>query len=341
MIKRFGITRQKILTMGAMLIFATLSWAQAQDKGKVEVLETNIEFNPSEKQAEPTVRPQEPVQKIHFQKETASKETPSGESVPSAAVINEGALREGQIIELNKTMKQMIEQYEMLEKEKEELDKELRFMRGQKRMEENRLNTINDEMRRVRAQTEQMINLNQQYSRQIVDMRLTMGDREKEYQLRIKELEDRLGSSMPAPTEMAMAKPEAMRSSAGTQKTDLVSMMDQINQEGERLKQDTAQVHYNMGNIFFHKGEYKKAAAEYKKVLKLMPLDVAAHFNLAFVSGEYLHDYSTALKHYREYLMMNPDAADAQLVREKVLRSEMAVDVRIDSPIDKPGKDAF
>ena len=336
MIKRFGISKKDVLMVGVVFIFITLSWAQTQDKGEVEVLETNIEFNPSEKQAEPTVKPQEPVQKIRFQKEESPQEAPAEDNAPLT-----GALREQQIIELNKTMKQMIEQYEMLEKGREELDKELRFMRGQRRMEENRLNTINEEMRRVRAQTDQLMNLNQQYSRQIVDMRLTMGDREKEYQLRIKELEDHLEKTMPAPTEVAMGQPEGAWPSAQAQRTDLVSMMDQINREGERLKQDTAKVHYNMGNIFFRKGEYTKAAEEYKKVLKLMPLDAAAHFNLAFVSGEYLHDYPAAVRHYHEYLILNPEAADAQLVREKLLHSEMAVDVRIDSPIDKPGRDAF
>ena len=325
MIKRFTMSWPTILVMGLTFMAVTLSLAQNDDQAQLEVLETNIEFTPSPTAAEPIIKPQEDLPQIHFEKTTTEGASPQVQ----------GTLREQQIIELNKTMKQMIEQYELLERQREELDTELRFIRGQRQIEQNRLNTINDEMRRVREQTEQLLNLNQQYSRQIMDARLRLGEQEKEYQLRIKELEDRLEKIEPS-EELAMAAGQSLVPSPPGQRTDLVSMIDQIAKEGERLKQDTAKVHYNMGNIFFHKGDYQKAAEEYKKALKLMPRDAAAHFNLAFVSGEYLHDHTTAVKHYREYLILNPEAVDALLVKEKLLHAELAVDVTIDSPLDKP-----
>ena len=113
------------------------------------------------------------------------------------------------------------------------------------------------------------------------------------------------------------------------------AMMEEFSKESENLKRDTAKVHYNMRNIFFRKGEYKKASQEYRKVLELVPADPSAHFNLAFVSGEYLSDPVTALRHYKEYLLLSPDAPDAGQVQEKILEADLAVKTMIDSPIDR------
>ena len=255
-------------------------------------------------------------------------------SLQSPADKNEGIpLREEQVIELNKTLKNVIEENEKLQKEKQRLDDELRSLRGQRQIEINRINAMTEEMRRIRAQTEGIVDLNQKYSRQLVDLQVTMKDKEQQYQLKIKELEDRVPQedSNAAQNQLVYEKIDA--DGEETQE-NIVAMVDQFNKESERLKQDTAKVHYNMGNIYFHNGEYEKAAGEYKKVLNLMPSDAAAHFNLAFVSGEFLGEPEVALRHYKEYVFLIPEAADRDMVEEKILQMELKVRTKINSPLD-------
>jgi hypothetical protein len=67
----------------------------------------------------------------------------------------------------------------------------------------------------------------------------------------------------------------------------------------------------------------------------LAPNDPDTHYNLAFVSGEYLGDQETALKHYQLYLYLKPDATDRPLVKEKILQAKFSLRSKIDSPLDK------
>jgi tetratricopeptide (TPR) repeat protein len=116
---------------------------------------------------------------------------------------------------------------------------------------------------------------------------------------------------------------------------DLLSRIDAFSEEDKNLKMDSAKAHYNMGNIYFEKGEYEIAAREYYQAVTLMPDDPDAHYNLAFVSGEYLLDNETALKHYQLYLYLKPDAEDKDFVTSKIVHSQMVLNSKIDSSIDK------
>ena len=69
--------------------------------------------------------------------------------------------------------------------------------------------------------------------------------------------------------------------------------------------------------------------------MDLTPNDPDTHFNLAFISGEYLGDQETALKHYQWYLYLKPDADDEAMVREKIMQSKLHTRAKIDSPLDK------
>lgn len=356
-LKKCEIARYLMMTTAMVAVASSLALAQ---KSAPEVLESEIDLGDAvmgEPVPKPVaVAPQAPVVK-EIKPEKKSEVVSSEVELPAAGA---GKLKEQQIVEIDYLIKQMIEQYESLEEKRTDLDRELRFIRGQRKLDENRLSTITEEMRKVREQTEQVMGLNQRYSQQVTDMRLQMTDQQKQYQLRIKELEDRVEEggavaavepvALPADTKTtakadarSKARAEVKKVSvidkaavASQENTDLMAMIDSINAEGERLKTDTAKVHYNMGNIYFHKREYKKAVEEYKKAVNLVPSDAAAHFNLAYVSGEYLFDNKTAVQHYSEYLLLNPDAPDTPAVKEKLLQAELSVRVSIDSPIDTP-----
>lgn len=99
----------------------------------------------------------------------------------------------------------------------------------------------------------------------------------------------------------------------------ILARLDGLSQQNKQLKDDAARAHYKMGNMFFQKREYEKARDQYQQALTLLPADAAAHFNLAFVSGEYLKDPRTAQEHYQKYLDLNPKAEDAPLVKKRIL----------------------
>ncbi len=109
----------------------------------------------------------------------------------------------------------------------------------------------------------------------------------------------------------------------------------QLNAENQELRADSARLHYNLANLFYERGDYGRSVVEYKKVLEIMPNDAAAHYNLAFVSGEFLGDTETALKHYQEYLYLRPNAGDVDLVKEKILEAKLEMRSMIDSPTEK------
>lgn len=116
---------------------------------------------------------------------------------------------------------------------------------------------------------------------------------------------------------------------------DLLSKIDAFTEEDKRLRMDSAKAHYNMGNIYFHKGEHEIAVREYYQAVTLMPNDSDSHYNLAFVSGEYLKDHKTALKHYQMYLYLKPDARDRPFVEKKILESKLVLRAMIDSPLEE------
>jgi len=115
---------------------------------------------------------------------------------------------------------------------------------------------------------------------------------------------------------------------------DLLAKIDAFTEEDERLRMDSAKAHYNMGNIYFQKGEFELAAREYYQAVTLMPNDPDSHYNLAFVSGEHLLDQKTALKHYQLYLYLNPKAKDFNLVKEKMLKARLYIRGQVDSPLE-------
>jgi len=119
---------------------------------------------------------------------------------------------------------------------------------------------------------------------------------------------------------------------------DLLSRIDAFTEADERLRMDSAKAHYNMGNIYFQRGEYEIASREYYQAVTLMPKDPDSHYNLAFVSGEYLKDYRTALKHYQMYLYLKPRAKDTAFVRGKIIQATLVLRSIVNSPLETVDK---
>ena len=115
----------------------------------------------------------------------------------------------------------------------------------------------------------------------------------------------------------------------------MLSKGGDLDPEDQQFKEELSKAHYNMGNIYFERGEYQRAVVEYYQAVDLLPNDADTHYNLAFISGEYLGDQETALKHYQWYLYLKPNAEDKPSVNEKIIQAKLHLRARIDSPLDK------
>ena len=116
---------------------------------------------------------------------------------------------------------------------------------------------------------------------------------------------------------------------------EMLSKGGDLDPEDQQFKEELAKAHYNMGNIYYERAEYQRAVVEYYQAVDLVPNDPDTHYNLAFVSGEYLADQETALKHYQWYLYLKPNADDIDMVNEKIFQAKLHLRAKIDSLLDK------
>lgn len=86
---------------------------------------------------------------------------------------------------------------------------------------------------------------------------------------------------------------------------------------------ETAKLHYNMGNFYFRNGEYARASEEYRKSVHYQPDEADTNFNLALVADEFLEDRPTALKYFKRYLELRPEAPDYEKVEQRILDLEL------------------
>ena len=259
-----------------------------------------------------------------------------------------GQLENKRIIQLNDSLREMIEQNTELLRQNQELDRDLRSFRGQKRIDSTRITTISVERDSYKKQAERILTIKERLEDNIAQFKKQQQQKEKDLQEKIARLEKKIAQQDTMLAEGEGKEPSLAEGSSGRSKTTkfsatdpakkslkVLSMLNKFAEETQEAQKDEGKIHYNMGNIFFHQGQYNRAAQEYRKAVELMPDDSNAHFNLAFVSSEYTLDTRTALKHYKLYLQLNPEAEDAALVREKILSAELDLSSRVNSSLEK------
>ncbi len=266
-------------------------------------------------------------------------------AVVEAPEVKGAVITEAEISKTSRALRQAIEQNKKLLEQNHQFEEQLRILRGQNRLDRNRTVSLEGQIEQLNTQTEDVGKVKERYDERINELSERMQNREKELNTRIQELEDEMKKQEVLAQEQkkfvsyeelgitkdeldSMEVPEdriAQTLSPAASGLDVVSMLSDMEETQKQIKEDEARVHYNMGNIFFHQGEYEQAAAEYQKTLEFNPEDANAHFNLAFVAGDYLKDFPMAIKHYEKYLFLNPNADDLPLVNEKVLEAKLYV----------------
>jgi tetratricopeptide (TPR) repeat protein len=180
-------------------------------------------------------------------------------------------------------------------------------------------------------------NLNKKYSQEIQSVKEAMNKQQQDFTLRVDQLEDKISRQQTVREERRRedAPSQAISPDMEEATYNILSHGSELNPNDEAFRDELAKAHYNMGNIFFQRGEYQRAVVEYYQSVDLSPYDPDTHYNLAFVSSEYLKDPETALKHYQWYLYLKPEANDKDLVKEKMATAKLQVRGQIDSPLDK------
>lgn len=97
-------------------------------------------------------------------------------------------------------------------------------------------------------------------------------------------------------------------------------------QERDRLQtafdREKRNMRYNMGVIQTERGQFEGAARSYSQALELDPRDADSHYNLGVLYDDFLKQHNKALHHYREFLRIKPDSADAEQVRSWIMNIE-------------------
>ncbi|MCA9408495.1 MAG: tetratricopeptide repeat protein [Candidatus Omnitrophica bacterium] len=253
-------------------------------------------------------------------------------------------VRQKQVMEINKSLKNVIEENQRLSSHNKNLEMEVARLRNENVSGKGLYENLKKDHDSLNGNISQIQQKNQIYSQEINKLeqdierlQLAKNDAVKEKRRLQEELsvaDSRRDNKTNAVFQVASATDKEVKDRE-SKTMNILSRIDAFAEEDEQLRMDSARAHYNMGNIYYEKGEYEIAAREYYQAVTLMPNDPDAHYNLAFVSAEFLNDPKTAIKHYQTYLYLAPSAQDAHVVREKIMHEQLILKAKVDSPLEK------
>ncbi len=222
----------------------------------------------------------------------------------------------------------------------ETFKKEIAQLKTEKEADAKRVEEMRQEREEFVKEIRRVENLNAKYTKQNEELRSQMDAQQESVENRIKKMESDTKEAAQLnkektvePLAVADATPPV---EVEKKAKEVFSKGGDLDPEDQKFKEELARAHYNMGNVYFERGEYRRSVVEYYQAVDLMPYDADAHYNLAFVSGEFLGDQETALKHYQWYLYLKPNAKDKKLVDEKMVAAKLNIRGRVDSKVDMP-----
>ncbi|HEU6446977.1 MAG TPA: LysM peptidoglycan-binding domain-containing protein [Verrucomicrobiae bacterium] len=92
---------------------------------------------------------------------------------------------------------------------------------------------------------------------------------------------------------------------------------------------DEKEPHFLLGKSRVQAMDYQGAIEAFEDSLDVNPHSAAAHFELAWLYDEKESDPAAAIYHYRQYLKYNPNASNADVVRQRITscKQQLAADV--------------
>ena len=221
------------------------------------------------------------------------------------------------------------------------LKKEVERLKNEKEYETKRVEEMRQEREELIKEIRRSENQNAKQTKEIDALKDTLAQQQDTLDTRMKKMETDLKDSqevkqkkMEPPVEPSIP-PSANPTDIEKQANEILQKGGDLDPEDEKFKEELARAHYNMGNVYFERGEYQRSVVEYYQAVDLMPYDADAHYNLAYVSGEFIGDQETALKHYQWYLYLKPNAQDRKLVEEKIVGAKLVGRSHVASRLDK------
>ena len=218
------------------------------------------------------------------------------------------------------------------------LKKEIEKLKDEKGAEAKRVEEMRQEREQFVKEIRRVENLNSKYTKEIDTLRGQMDQQQQSFEDRMKKMEEQIkeSSAPKAPAvEPTVEVPATPPVDIERKANEILMKGGDLDPEDQKFKEELARAHYNMGDVYFVRGEYQRSVVEYYQAVDLMPYDADAHYNLAFVSGEYIGDQETALKHYQWYLYLKPGAEDRKMIEEKIVGAKLNLRGRVpDSKVD-------
>ena len=87
--------------------------------------------------------------------------------------------------------------------------------------------------------------------------------------------------------------------------------------------------HFVLGKSRVNAMDYQGAIEAFEQSLEANPHSAAAHFELGWLYDEKAADPAAAIYHYQEYLKLNPNADNADVIKQRIYRckQQLAADV--------------
>ncbi|MDD5558029.1 MAG: tetratricopeptide repeat protein, partial [bacterium] len=92
--------------------------------------------------------------------------------------------------------------------------------------------------------------------------------------------------------------------------------------EEEARQEGGARQHYRLGARKYRQGDFAGAIATYERALQLDPDLAEAHLDMGIIHDDYVRDKERAIRHYEEYLRLEPGSEKAEMVRRWVRAAE-------------------
>jgi LysM repeat protein len=101
------------------------------------------------------------------------------------------------------------------------------------------------------------------------------------------------------------------------------------NPSGQGTLSEEREPHFVLGKSRVNAMDFQGAIEAFEQSLEANPHSAAAHFELGWLNDEKTSDPAAAIYHYQEYLRLNPNAENADVIKQRIYRckQQLAADV--------------
>src|SRR6202142_2160687 len=109
----------------------------------------------------------------------------------------------------------------------------------------------------------------------------------------------------------------------------LAVMLSGCTPSGQSPLSDEKEPHFVLGKSRVNAMDFQGAIEAFEQSLEANPHSAAAHFELGWLNDEKESDPAAAIYHYQEYLKLNPNAGNADGIKQRIYRCKqhLAADV--------------